>query len=215
MSLQSRMKKSRRIRKLPPMEKEEKNNLSRDKKSKCTMSMNLWHEVSCGKNAPDSVNVIIEIQKGSKNKYEIDKETGLIKLDRAMKTSQDYPFDYGFVPQSLWEDNDPLDIVLLTTSPLVPGILVEARPIAVMRVMDCGEGDDKIIAVPKSDPRFDEIEDLKDINKHTLKEIQHFFETYKTIDDGKEVIVQGIEGKAAAVATVAKGLKMYQEKFGK
>ena len=82
------------------------------------MSMNLWHEVSCGKNAPDSVNVIIEIQKGSKNKYEIDKETGLIKLDRAMKTSQDYPFDYGFVPQSLWEDNDPLDIVLLTTSPL-------------------------------------------------------------------------------------------------
>lgn len=179
------------------------------------MSMNLWHEVSCGKNAPDSVNVIIEIQKGSKNKYEIDKETGLIKLDRAMKTSQDYPFDYGFVPQSLWEDNDPLDIVLLTTSPLVPGILVEARPIAVMRVIDCGEGDDKIIAVPKSDPRFDEIEDLKDINKHTLKEIQHFFETYKTIDDGKEVIVQGIEGKAAAVATVAKGLKMYQEKFGK
>ena len=179
------------------------------------MSMNLWHEVSCGKNAPDSVNVIIEIQKGSKNKYEIDKETGLIKLDRAMKTSKDYPFDYGFVPQSLWEDNDPLDIVLLTTSPLVPGILVEARPIAVMRVMDCGEGDDKIIAVPKSDPRFDEIEDLKDINKHTLKEIQHFFETYKTIDDGKEVIVQGIEGKAAAVATVAKGLKMYQEKFGK
>ncbi len=179
------------------------------------MSMNLWHEVSCGKNAPDSVNVVIEIQKGSKNKYEIDKETGLIKLDRAMKTSQDYPFDYGFVPQSLWEDNDPLDIVLLTTSPLVPGILVEARPIAVMRVMDCGEGDDKIIAVPKSDPRFDEIEDLKDINKHTLKEIQHFFETYKTIDDGKEVIVQGIEGKVAAVATVAKGLKMYQEKFGK
>lgn len=179
------------------------------------MSMNLWHEVSCGKNAPDSINVIIEIQKGSKNKYEIDKETGLIKLDRAMKTSQDYPFDYGFVPQSLWEDNDPLDIVLLTTSPLVPGILVEARPIAVMRVMDCGEGDDKIIAVPKSDPRFDEIEDLGDINKHTLKEIQHFFETYKTIDEGKEVIVRGIEGKEAAVATVAKGLQMYQEKFGK
>jgi inorganic pyrophosphatase len=177
--------------------------------------MNLWHEVSCGKNVPDSINVIIEIQKGSKNKYEIDKETGLIKLDRAMKTSQDYPFDYGFVPQSLWEDNDPLDIVLLTTSPLVPGILVEARPIAVMRVVDCGEGDDKIIAVPKSDPRFDEIEDLADINKHVMKEIQHFFETYKTIDDGKEVVVKGIEGRIAAVETVARGLKMYQEKFGK
>ena len=177
--------------------------------------MNLWHEISCGKHVPNIINVIVEIPKGSKNKYEIDKETGLIKLDRAMKTSQDYPFDYGFVPQSLWEDNDPLDVVLLTTSPLVPGILVEARPIAVMRVIDCGEGDDKIIAVPKSDPRFDDVVNLSDINKHTIKEIQHFFETYKTIEDGKKVVVKGVENKAAAIATVKKGLKMYKEKFSK
>ncbi|MBP5993570.1 MAG: inorganic diphosphatase [Candidatus Moranbacteria bacterium] len=177
--------------------------------------MNLWHEISCGKNVPNIINVIVEIPKGSKNKYEIDKETGLIKLDRAMKTSQDYPFDYGFVPQSLWEDNDPLDVVLLTTSPLVPGILVEARPVAVMRVIDCGEGDDKIIAVPKSDPRFDDVINLGDINKHTIKEIQHFFETYKTIEDGKKVVVKGVENKAAAIATVKKGLKMYKEKFSK
>ncbi len=177
--------------------------------------MNLWHEISCGKNVPNIINVIVEIPKGSKNKYEIDKETGLIKLDRAMKTSQDYPFDYGFVPQSLWEDNDPLDVVLLTTSPLVPGILVEARPVAVMRVIDCGEGDDKIIAVPKSDPRFDDVVNLGDINKHTIKEIQHFFETYKTIEDGKKVVVKGVENKAAAIATVKKGLKMYKEKFSK
>ncbi len=177
--------------------------------------MNLWHEISCGKDVPNIINVIVEIPKGSKNKYEIDKETGLIKLDRAMKTSQDYPFDYGFVPQSLWEDNDPLDVVLLTTSPLVPGILVEARPVAVMRVIDCGEGDDKIIAVPKSDPRFDDVVNLGDINKHTIKEIQHFFETYKTIDDGKKVVVKGVENKAAAIATVKKGLKMYKEKFSK
>ena len=177
--------------------------------------MNLWHEISCGKNVPNIINVIVEIPKGSKNKYEIDKETGLIKLDRAMKTSQDYPFDYGFVPQSLWEDNDPLDVVLLTTSPLVPGILVEARPIAVMRVIDCAEGDDKIIAVPKSDPRFDDVVNLSDINKHTIKEIQHFFETYKTIEDGKKVVVKGVENKAAAIATVKKGLKMYKEKFSK
>lgn len=177
--------------------------------------MNLWHDISAGKNVPSVVNVIIEIEKGSKNKYEIDKETGLIKLDRAMKTSQDYPFDYGFVPQSLWEDNDPLDVVLLTTSPLVPGILVEARPIAVMHVIDCGEGDDKIIAVPKSDPRFDEVTNLGDINKHTLKEIQHFFETYKTIDSGKKVVVNGVSDTPVALATVEKGLKMYQEKYGK
>lgn len=176
--------------------------------------MNLWHEISAGKDVPNIINVIIECPKGSKNKYEIDKETGLIKLDRAMKTSQDYPFDYGFVPQSYWDDGDALDVVLLATYPLAPGILVEARPIGIMNMVDCGEGDDKIIAVPKSDPRFDEILDLGDVNKHTLKEMQHFFETYKTIDD-KVVIVNGFKDKQAALVAIEKGLKLYQDKFGK
>ncbi len=176
--------------------------------------MNLWHEISSGEDVPNVVNVIVEIPKGSKNKYEIDKETGLIKLDRAMKSSQDYPFDYGFVPQSLWEDGDALDVVLLTTYALSPGILVEARPVAVMHMIDGGEGDDKVIAVPKSDPRFDEIQDLADVNKHTVKEIQHFFETYKTID-GKKVEITGIEGREAAYVAVKKGLEMYAEKFPK
>src|SRR3990167_4327722 len=126
--------------------------------------MNLWHEISAGDDVPTIINVIIECPKGSKNKYEIDKETGLIKLDRAMKTSQDYPFDYGFVPQSLWEDNDPLDVVLLTTYPLAPGILVEARTVGIMNMIDGGEGDDKIIAVPKDDPRFDNVKNLNDLN---------------------------------------------------
>ena len=175
--------------------------------------MNLWHEISRGEKTPEELNVIIEIPKNSPNKYEVDKETGLIALDRANYSSAPYPFDYGFVPQSLWEDNDPLDVVLLTTSPLVPGILVEARPVAVMRVIDCGEGDDKIIAVPKSDPRFDDVVNLDDINKHTIKEIQHFFETYKAIE-GKKVVVKGVGKKADAIATVKKGLKMYKEKFG-
>jgi inorganic pyrophosphatase len=176
--------------------------------------MNLWHEISAGKEAPSIINVIIEIPKGSKNKYEIDKENGLIKLDRAMKSSQDYPFDYGFVPQSLWEDNDALDVVLLTTYPLVTGILVEARPVAVMRMIDGGEGDDKIIAVPKNDPRWEEVQDLADINKHTIKEIRHFFETYKSIE-GKEVVTSNVEGRVQAMEAVEKGLKMYQEKFAK
>lgn len=174
--------------------------------------MNLWHEISAGKEAPELINVIVEIPKGSKNKYEIDKENGLIKLDRAMKSAQDYPFDYGFVPQSLWDDGDALDVVLLTTYPLFPGILVEARPVAVMRMIDGGEGDDKIIAVPKSDPRWDEVRELTDINKHTLKEIQHFFETYKTID-GKSVEITGIDGREAAYEAVKKGLAMYLEKY--
>ncbi len=176
--------------------------------------MNLWHEISSGKSTPELVNVIVEIPKGSKNKYEIDKENGLIKLDRAMKSAQDYPFDYGFVPQSLWDDGDALDVVLLTTYPLVPGILVEARPVAVMRMIDGGEGDDKIIAVPKNDPRWEEVSELSDINKHTLKEIQHFFETYKSIE-GKKVEITGIEGREAAYGAVKKGLAMYQEKFSK
>lgn len=176
--------------------------------------MNLWHEISAGDDIPNIINVIVEIPKGSKNKYEIDKKNGLIKLDRAMKSAQDYPFDYGFVPQSLWDDGDALDVVLLTTYPLFPGILVEARPVAVMRMIDGGEGDDKVIAVPKNDPRFEEIHDLADINKHTIKEIKHFFETYKTID-GKKVEINGVEGKVEAYEAVTKGLALYAEKFPK
>lgn len=176
--------------------------------------MNLWRDVSCGENVPNSINVIIEIPKGSKNKYEIDKESGLIKLDRAMKTSQDYPFDYGFIPQTLWDDNDALDVILLTTSPLYPGILVEARPVAVIRMIDSGYSDDKIIAVPESDPRFDDIVNLSDINKHTIKEIQHFLETYKSID-GKKVVVNGVEKKSEALLAIKRGIRMYQEKYGK
>jgi inorganic pyrophosphatase len=174
--------------------------------------MNLWHDISSGKNIPEVVNVIVEIPKGSKNKYEIDKETGLIKLDRAMKTAQDYPFDYGFVPQTLWEDNDALDVILLTTNALFPGILVEARPVAVIHMIDGGEGDDKVIAVPKNDPRWDGVKDLSDINPHTIKEIQHFLETYKTIE-GKSVVISGVEGRDSAHVAVHKSIALYQEKF--
>ncbi len=176
--------------------------------------MNLWHEISAGDDTPNVINVIIECPKGSKNKYEIDKENGLIRLDRAMKTSQDYPFDYGFVPQSFWDDGDALDVVLLATYPLAPGILVEARPIGIMNMVDCGDSDDKIIAVPKSDPRFDEIRNLGDVNPHTLKEMRHFFETYKTID-GKKVVVKGFKKKQDALVAIKRGLKMYSQKFTK
>lgn len=176
--------------------------------------MNLWHDISLGDNAPAEINVIVEINKGSKNKYEIDKKTGLIALDRALHTAQDYPFDYGFVPQTLWDDDDALDVVLLTTYPLLPGILVEARPIALMRMMDSGDADDKVIAVPAGDPRWEEARDLGDINKHTLKEMQHFFETYKKIQK-KEVIVSGFENAAAAREAINRSIKLYNDKFKK
>lgn len=176
--------------------------------------MNLWHEISAGENVPELINVIIECPKGSKNKYEIDKKTGLIKLDRAMKTAQDFPFDYGFVPQTLWEDGDALDVVLLTTYPLAPGILVEARPIGVAQMIDCGESDYKIIAVPKNDPRWETAKDLKDINQYTLKEIKHFFETYKLID-GKKVEIKGFEGAKEAFSAVNKSISLYSKKYPK
>lgn len=174
--------------------------------------MNLLHDISAGKNAPESINIIIEIPKGSKNKYEIDKETGLISLDRALHTAQDYPFDYGFMPQSHWEDGDPLDVVVLTTYALAPGILVKVRPVAIVHMIDDGDSDAKIIAVPEKDPRWDDVQDLKDLNKHTLKEIEHFFLTYKQIQK-KEVTVNGIGNKQEALDAVRKSQELYTEKF--
>ena len=171
--------------------------------------MNLLHDITPG--TADKINVIIEINKGSKNKYEIDKETGLIALDRVMHTSQDFPFDYGFVPQTLWEDGDALDVVVLTTYPLFPGVLVRVRPVAVMDMVDTGEADVKIIAVPVDDPRFSDVQDLADVNPHTLKEIEHFFTTYKKIQN-KVVTISGFKGKAEAEAAFERGRKLYSEK---
>lgn len=172
--------------------------------------MNLWHDISPG--TEEKMNVIVEIPKFSKNKYEIDKETGLIALDRVMHSAQDYPFDYGFVPQTYWHDDDALDVILLTTHPLVPGILVRARAVAILRMIDGGERDDKIIAVPTEDPRWDTTQDKKDVNPHTLKEIEHFFSTYKKVQN-KEVTVSGIEDKAAARAAFAESRALYTQKF--
>lgn len=176
--------------------------------------MNLWHGVEAGKNAPEEINVIIEIPKGSNNKYEIDKETGLIKLDRANYTAAGYPFDYGFVPQTYWDDGDPLDVVLLTTYPLAPGILVVARPVGVMEMTDGGDSDYKVLCVPVEDRRWDDVKDLHDVNKHTLREFQHFFETYKALK-GKptEVKIHGYKGKKEAIAAVEKSIELYQKKF--
>jgi len=174
--------------------------------------MNLLHEISAGKKIPEIINVIIEIPKGSKNKYELDKETGLITLDRAMHTSQDYPFDYGFMPQSHWEDGDPLDVVVLTTYALALGVMVHVRPVGIVNMIDSGESDAKILAVPVSDPRWDHVVDLADINKHTLKEIEHFFLTYKQIQK-KEVRIDSVGDKNEAMKAILKSQELYKAKF--
>lgn len=171
--------------------------------------MNLWHDIDPG--TADQMTVIIEIPRGSNNKYEIDKKTGLIALDRVLYSAQTFPFDYGFVPQTLWDDNDALDVMVLATNPLPPGILVRVRPVALMNMIDTGEADDKIIAVPLDDPRWNEVKDLGDINKHTIKEIEHFYSTYKKLQN-KEVQVTGFKGRAEAVAAFNQGVKNYQQK---
>lgn len=179
--------------------------------------MNLWHEISKGDDIPEKMNVIIEIPKGSENKYEIDKDTGLIALDRANYSAASYPFDYGFVPQTLWEDNDPLDVVVLSTFPLFPGILVEVRPVAVMEMIDDGESDYKIIGVPAEDRRWEDVNDLADLNNHKIREIKHFFETYKVLkkdDSLVEVKINGVKGKADAIEAINKSIRLYDEKYG-
>src|SRR3989338_6192218 len=170
--------------------------------------MNLLHDIDPG--TKEEMNVIIEIPRGSQNKYEIDKKTGMIALDRVLHTAQIYPFDYGFVPRRLWDDDDALDVVLLTTVPLVPGVLVHARPVAILPMVDGGEADEKVIAVPADDPRFADIKDLADLNKHTLKEIAHFFVTYKKLQN-KEVSVGEFEGRSAAEAAFERARKMYDD----
>lgn len=169
--------------------------------------MNLLHDIAPG--TRDEMNVIVEIPKFSKNKYEIDKETGIIALDRVMHSAQDYPFDYGFVPQTLFDDGDALDVVLITTYPLAPGILVKARPVAIMEMEDGGERDDKVIAVPVDDPRMDDIKDITDLNSHFQKEMTHFFETYKKVQN-KEVKIGAWLGADKAKEAFDRSRDLYE-----
>lgn len=170
--------------------------------------MNLLHDIDPG--TKEEMQVIIEIPKESHNKYEIDKKTGLIKLDRANYSSAAYPFDYGFVPQTLWDDGDALDVIVMTTYPLTVGVLVTARPVGILHMVDSGDADDKVIAVPVDDKRWDDVQDITDLNKHTLKEFVHFFETYKNLK-GKpaQVEINGYEGKAAAEAAFERARGLY------
>lgn len=178
--------------------------------------MNLWHDISLGDKAPEEFNVVIEIPRGSHNKYEIDKESGLIKLDRVNYSAAPYPCDYGFAPQTLWDDGDALDVVVLTTNPIPPGILVAVRPVGLMKMTDGGESDDKIIAVPTEDMRFDHVNNLEDINKHTLKELQHFFEQNKKLKKKPvETTVHGFFERIDAMKAVERALETYKKKFGK
>ena len=178
--------------------------------------MNLWHDIPLGEKAPQEFNVVVEIPRGSHNKYEVDKESGLIKLDRVNYSAAHYPCDYGFVPQTLWDDGDAMDVIVLTTNPIPPGILVSVRAVGIMEMTDDGESDHKIIAVPVEDIRFDHVQNLADINKHTLRELQHFFEMNKKLKKKPvEIVIHGFKDREDALVALKRSIEMYQKKFGR
>ena len=172
--------------------------------------MNLWHDIKAG--TKEKLNVIIEIPKLSRVKYELDKETGLIKFDRVLFSPMHYPANYGFVPQTLWEDGDPLDVLVLAHESLVPGCLIEARPIGMLPMIDGGDDDVKILAVPAADPRFKNTLTIKDLEPHLLEEIKHFFQVYKNLQK-KEVSVGDWKDEKAAGIAVERSFALYREKY--
>lgn len=171
-----------------------------------------WHEVSIGDNPPYHVNAIIEIPRGSRAKYEIDKASGLIKLDRVIYASMYYPLNYGFIPQTLGEDHDPLDIVVLTQVTVVPRCLIPSKVIGVMRMIDRGEADDKIIAVAEQDPSVSNIEDVQDLPDHLRMELKHFFENYKTLENKKVIVDEFLDRKQAA-AILEQSIRLYKDTY--
>jgi inorganic pyrophosphatase len=158
----------------------------------------------------EKFNVIIEISQGSHDKYEYDEELDIIKLDRVLFSSQRYPYNYGFIPETRADDGDHTDVVLFSTNPFFPGAVVEARAIGFMNMVDSGEIDNKIIAVPTEDPRFNSVQALADLSEHSPKEIKNFFETYKILEN-KSVEVGEFESAEKAKEYIEKTRKAYQE----
>jgi inorganic pyrophosphatase len=166
------------------------------------------------KEFPKKVNVIIEIPRGSENKYEVDKETGFLRLDRPLFSSIHYPGDYGYIPNTLWDDGDPIDILVLTNHPVYPLTLAEVKIIGMIDMIDGKESDTKLIGVYSSDPRYSEYENLKDVGNHKLKEIVHFFESYKLLQ-GKKVIIKSVNRKKDAMKAILKSKELFEKKYGK
>lgn len=173
-----------------------------------------WHDIPTGPDVPDVLTAVIEIPRHERNKYELDKELGLFRLDRVLYSAVQYPGDYGFIPRTLGDDNDPLDVLVMMTAPVFTGCLVEVRPVGIFHLVDRGASDEKIIAVPTHDPFLGEIRDITDIRSHALKEIEHFFEVYKDLE-GVRVRSRGFDGAEAARKAVLHAVTNYRRRFGK
>ena len=173
-------------------------------------SSHAWHNVPIGEDAPESFQAVIEIPRGSKIKYELDKETGLIRVDRVLYSSVIYPANYGFIPQTLGDDDDPLDVLVIMQEPVVPMCILSVRPIGVMEMIDQGQSDEKILCVHLDDPASNRFYHIWELPEHTLLEVKRFFEDYKILE-GKEVKVDNFLGPDKARSVVAKAIKRYNE----
>jgi len=171
-----------------------------------------WRDLPPGKHPPEEVTALIEIPSGSRNKYELDKDSGLMRLDRVLYSAVHYPGDYGFIPRTLHEDGDPCDILVLVNEPTFPGCQIDARPIGVLMMRDRGEPDDKILAVPSNDPYYGEYFDIADIPQHYLKEVEHFFHIYKDLE-GRRVQTVGWEKSEKAMRVIMDSIARYAETY--
>ncbi|SHH52042.1 inorganic pyrophosphatase [Sporobacter termitidis DSM 10068] len=174
--------------------------------------MNIWHDIAPERITSEKYFGVIEISKGSKTKYEIDKETGLLMVDRVLYTSTIYPANYGFIPRTYADDNDPLDILVLCTEPIIPMTLIQCYPIGVIRMLDSGHLDEKIISIPFGDPNYAGIRDIGDLPEHVFNEMKHFFSVYKALEN-KETVVNDVAGRDEAVRIVAGAIENYKKKF--
>ncbi len=175
--------------------------------------MTLWKEIPVGSDPPRLVNVLIETPKGSKNKYELSKKYPIIMLDRVLHSSVIYPLAYGLIPRTYYDDNDPLDAMVMISEATFPGCVIEARTIGILNMLDEAGEDDKILTVAVNDPRYSEIGSLDDVPSHQLNEITEFFHTYKSLEEGKKTEVLGWHGPERAYEAISYGIKMFNERF--
>ncbi len=176
--------------------------------------MNIWHDIDPERIKPTDFTAVIEISKGSRCKYELDKETGLLSLDRVLYTSTHYPANYGFIPRTYADDKDPLDVLVLCSEPIMPMTLMRVHPIGAMRMIDGGALDDKIIAVPFSDPSYSEINSIDDLPHHIFDEMMHFFKVYKQLEK-KQTAVKSLFSRTEAEQIIAECVESYKKLFGK
>lgn len=174
--------------------------------------MNVWHDIDPSRVTAEEFVTVIEISKGSKVKYELDKSTGMLELDRILYTSTHYPANYGFIPRTYADDNDPLDVLVLCSEQINPMTLVKCYPIGMISMIDSGSGDEKIIAVAKDDPIYKRYTDISELPAHMFEEMKHFFSVYKMLEN-KSTVVDKLNGRDIAIETISKAISTYNQKF--